>query len=317
MKKIVIAGLVNVETTVKVREFPIPYYPIDFTTDGVHSSVSGVGYNLAKAFQTLGDQISIATYIGEDEEGKRIERAFLEAGINTQGIIKDLNDTPQSVILYESDGRRQCYCDLKDIQDKEYTSLGMDNLLDGADLVCACNINFSRALLQEAKKRNICIATDVHVLGDINDAYNKEFMEAADILFLSDENIPVDGEDSSFQAPRNFIIKLKETYSSSIIVMGLGSKGALLYSRKKNRFYHVAAVTTRKVVNTVGAGDSLFSAYLHFYIQGVDEVEALTRAVTFASYKIGESGGAKGFLPEEELLKLCNTCNYCVTEYEI
>ena len=28
--KILVSGLLNVETTLAVREFPIPYYPIDY-----------------------------------------------------------------------------------------------------------------------------------------------------------------------------------------------------------------------------------------------------------------------------------------------
>ena len=56
-KRVIIAGLINVETTVKVHGFPIPYFPIDFTTDGISTGISGVGYNLARAFQKLGDQV--------------------------------------------------------------------------------------------------------------------------------------------------------------------------------------------------------------------------------------------------------------------
>lgn len=306
MSKIIISGLVNVETTVKVREFPIPYYPIDFSTDGINTGVSGVGYNLARAFQKLGDNVSMISFIGEDEEGYRIEREFDSYGIKTKGIKKELKKTPQSVILYDPSGRRQCYCDLKDIQEHTYQMDDKIDELDQADLLCACNINFSRSLLQEAKKRNISIATDVHVLGDIEDEYNKEFMEAADILFLSDENLS--------SSPKKFIIELKNRYSNKIIVIGLGSKGALLYSRGKDKLIHIGAVSTRSIVNTVGAGDSLFSSFLHCYIKGMDEIEAIKYAVTFASYKIGDNGGAVGFLSEDELFRLSKKLTYDIKE---
>lgn len=306
MGKIIISGLVNVETTVKIREFPIPYFPIDFSTDGVSTGVSGVGYNLARAFQKLGDSVSMVSFIGEDEEGDRIEREFNSYGIGTKGIKKELKKTPQSVILYEPSGRRQCYCDLKDIQEHTYQMEDRIEELEKADLLCACNINFSRSLLQEAKKRNVLIATDVHVLGDIEDEYNKEFMEAADILFLSDESLP--------SAPEEFIIELRNRYYNKIIVIGLGSKGALLYSREKDKLIHIGAVTTRSIVNTVGAGDSLFSSFLHCYIKEMDEIEAIKYAVTFASYKIGDNGGAVGFLSEDELFSLSKKLTYDIKE---
>ena len=66
----------------------------------------------------------------------------------------------------------------------------------------------------------------------------------------------------------------------------------------------IPAVSIRPVVNTVGAGDALFSAFAHFYVKGNDPTEALSKATVFASYKIGESGASKGFLTEDALSAL-------------
>lgn len=61
------------------------------------------------------------------------------------------------------------------------------------------------------------------------------------------------------------------------------------------------AVKTRKVVNTVGAGDSLLSSFIHFYFKNYNPYEAIKKAIIFASYKIGEKGAANGFLQEETI----------------
>ena len=66
MKKILVSGLVNTETTVKVRKFPIDYYPIDYPFFGVNTAVSGVGYNLALALTTLGDEVQLHSMTGTD-----------------------------------------------------------------------------------------------------------------------------------------------------------------------------------------------------------------------------------------------------------
>ena len=58
MKNILISGLVNTETTCRVRQFPIHYYPIDYPFFGVSTAVSGVAYNLARAMTTLGTRVS-------------------------------------------------------------------------------------------------------------------------------------------------------------------------------------------------------------------------------------------------------------------
>ena len=67
-----------------------------------------------------------------------------------------------------------------------------------------------------------------------------------------------------------------------------------------------AAVAVGEVVNTVGAGDALFSSFLHYYAKGYKPADALDRAQIFASYKIGFNGASVGFANEqlvEELVK--------------
>ena len=51
--KIFVSGLMNIETTVKIKSFPINYFPIDYPFFGVNSSVSGVGVNVGKALKNL------------------------------------------------------------------------------------------------------------------------------------------------------------------------------------------------------------------------------------------------------------------------
>ena len=40
-----------------------------------------------------------------------------------------------------------------------------------------------------------------------------------------------------------------------------------------NEFVELTAVKTKEVINTVGAGDALFSAFIHFYAKGMEEKE--------------------------------------------
>lgn len=65
-KKILVSGLINTETTVKVKKFPIEYFPIDYPFFGVNTRVSGVAYNIVKALNTLGDDAKFVTMTGKD-----------------------------------------------------------------------------------------------------------------------------------------------------------------------------------------------------------------------------------------------------------
>ena len=289
MANVLISGLVNVETTLKVRQFPIEYYPIDYPFFGVNSAVSGVGFNLASALHTLGDEVRLAGMLGQDFHAAYIRDTFAGRGLPISDLLPLLEQNPSSVVLYEESGRRQVWCDLKDIQEKEYPFCS--EMLADVDLVAACNINFNRPLLAMAKAAGKPIATDVHVLSNIYDDYNRDFLQAADILFLSDEAV---GEDH-----HGFLRALYDAYHTPLIVLGRGSKGATLV--ESGHLADLPAVQVGAVVNTVGAGDALFSAFLHYHLKGYSALEALKRAQLFASAKIAVSGGAAGFVTETQI----------------
>ena len=295
-KKIVVAGLINIETTQAIGSFPIEYNPIDYTFFGIESTVSGVGYNVSKAVKSLGSDVTLLSLIGKDMYKECIYKELEKSEIRKDGIIESLDQIPQSIVLYDKDGKRKIYLDLKDIQDMSYPVAENGNVFNDADIAVICNINFARSLFPEAKKFAKKIASDVHVVSDINDDFNKEFMQNADILFMSNEGIL--GREEAF------IHEVAAAYDNEIIVIGMGSAGALLYEKKTQEVTLVEAVQVRDVVSTIGAGDALFSAFIHFYSKGDTPKEALQKAVYFAGYKIGEKGAACGFITEDELLKL-------------
>lgn len=66
----------------------------------------------------------------------------------------------------------------------------------------------------------------------------------------------------------------------------------------------ITAVSLQPIVNTIGAGDALFSAFNHVYHRRHDPYEAIKMAVLFAGYKICTAGAADGFLTASELAVL-------------
>ena len=289
MSKIFVSGLSNTETSCRVGSFPIEYAPVDYNFFGVTSVASGVGLNVALALTKLGDDVTLASFAADDAAGIAVRSA---AEPIHEARLAPCADTPQSVVLFDGDGRRRVYTDLKDIQDRRLPSEIYADIADH-DAFCLCNINFSRELLPLAKATGKPILCDVHCLSDTADEYNADFMRYADVLFLSNENIQGREE--------GFIRELSEAYPCDIIAVGMGSKGALLYTREDDELSLIPAVSTREVVNTVGAGDALFSAFTHFYVKGFSPRESMRAAVAFASYKIGESGASRGFLTEAQL----------------
>ena len=194
MRRILVSGLINIETTLQVEGFPIDYEPVRFPFFGIQSSVSGVGYNVAKALTVLGDDVRFLSLIGGDMAGRLVLESLADDGISAERVITALRQTPQSVILYDRTGRRAINTDLKDIQDVAYPADRFDEAIAGCELAVLCNINFSRPFLARAQAQGVPIATDVHTIADLDDPYNRDFMAAASILFMSDEGLPCAAE---------------------------------------------------------------------------------------------------------------------------
>ena len=295
MKKILVSGLINLETSLDVKSFPVDYSPIEYPFFGVNSFVSGVGFNVAKALKTLGSDVDLLSILGDDFLGDVIIQKLKKEQININHcLIYPGTKTAESVILVDENGKRKIYCDLKDLQDKEPLDESVINL-EEYSLLALTNINFNRRLLKAAEEKGLAVASDVHVLSSLEDQYNNDFMKAANILFLSNEGIL--GREESF------VKDLFDKYHNDIIVCGLGDQGALMYIGKEQKLYYEKAIAPKGVISTVGAGDALFSAFVHFLNKGEKPEVCLKKAVLFAGLKISSSGGSNGFVNEEELNK--------------
>ncbi len=116
---------------------------------GVNTGVAGVAYNLSKALKSLGDQVRLISMTGSDVGGEYVRREIETIGIDAANMQQQLRQTPNSVILYDGEGKRQIYCDLKDIQDMSFDF--QREMYQDCDVIVACNINFNRNLLKKAK----------------------------------------------------------------------------------------------------------------------------------------------------------------------
>lgn len=291
MGKFFVSGLTNIETTCRVGGFPIAYAPCHYPFHGVHATVSGVGINVTYALAALGDEVRSASIVGRDFLAEWVRADFARRGVSDAWLAPLLAETPQSVILYDGDGRRQINVDLKEVQETDYPEERFRDGIAGCDAAVLCNINFSRRFLTQARASGVRVATDVHCVSDLHDAYNADFMRGAHVLFMSDEHM---------DDPAEFTRAVAAEYGNDIVVTGLGGDGALLHV-KGGGITHHPAVATRPIVNTIGAGDALFSAFLHYFVKGEGPQQALRKAMYFASHKIGAKGAAEGFLGESEL----------------
>lgn len=307
-KIIYVSGIINFETIVDVDSFPIFYHPIEYPFFGVNSTVSGQAFNIAKALKILGNNVILSSNVGEDFLGKIVANEIKANKIDTSLIKNALEKTPNAVVLVDRDNNTMVYNDIKDIQDvvNELTDKEIAKM-EESDLVILSNTNFNRPVLKKAKELGKLVASDVHIIADLEDAHNKEFMENSDILFLSKKGL----DNTNYES---FLYSIYEKYHNEIIVLGEGRDGAMILDSRNKVIYHIDAITLRNIVNTVGSRDALFSSFLHFYIRTRNALESLELAEVFTSYKLGENGGANGFLPAAEVKKIAKKVDFDVYE---
>jgi hypothetical protein len=164
MAIVAVTGLYTHETNLSVAGFPLEYAPVYFPFHGVTQSHAGVGLNVSVALSCLGNTVGLATYIGSDDLGDQIISALPRFGLTDKFFLRCRGDTSQSAILVLTDGNRQTHCALNGLQNYSYPREQIPELLDNAQLVVVCNINFARPVLAAARERGIPVATNVHVL---------------------------------------------------------------------------------------------------------------------------------------------------------
>ena len=288
MTRFLVSGLINVETSLHVTGFPLDTNPIHYPLFGIKSAVSGAGFNAAKALTTLGNSVLFLSIVGHDFAGQQVLENLRHNYIRADYVIAQASETVQAIILHDDEGRRQIHIDLKDVPDQIYPVQRISHALDRSDQVLLCNVNFNRALLKQAQEAGKRITTDVHALSSLEDEHNREFMQAADVLFMSDKNFPVPAVEFGREVMR--------CYQPEVLVIRRGEQGVLLFTRSEKEPITVPCVQTRAVVNRVGAGSALVSAFAHCYAQEKTVLESVQRAMVFASYKVGSVGAAEGFL---------------------
>lgn len=287
--RVVVAGAVNLETTVPVEGFPLRYQAVHFAM-GIRSAPSGVGLNVALALRALGNEVRLLALLGDDPAGRVIREHIAGAGLAAE--LPPTPETPQSVILYDPAGRRRAETDLKGLQSATFPPDRFEAALAGCDLAVLANINWTRPLLARARAAGVPIATDLHEVRAVDDPYDADYLAHADVLFLSGEQLPA--------GPEEFAARLRQRADPEVIGIGLGGQGALVCPRGAPPT-RVPALRPRPVRSTVGAGDALFASFLHFRPRHGDPVEAMRRAVAFAGWKVGEASAAAGFPTEEQV----------------
>ncbi len=293
MGKFIVAGIVQVETIVQVDAIPVVYTPITSKSDSIFTDIGGDAYTECLALKALGDEVTFMSMIGKNAQIDIVNMYDMCMGIDTGYVLNVLDSTPTAVVLYDKGRQQQIFEDIKNLRDFEYDMSIFEKEAKTADMIVLANAKFCHPLARKAKELGKPLAINFRGFSEDKIQYNEDLLRLADIIYISDDNLV----DSSY----DFVRSIATRFNPEIIILGQGSNGLTIYVKKTDTLVHYNTIKTNDVVNTVGAGEALFSCFLHFYMANQDAKHAIRNALLFASYKIGFTGSSKGFLSEEEL----------------
>lgn len=292
MSRVVVAGVVTVRASRCVGAFPLlPAHGFD--ENGISIRLSGTGWTVARTLQQSGSDVLFATYVGADELGQ-----LAVNGLRRDGLLGPTTllceSQPRSIVLHDRDGAKVSTTDLRATPHLSYPPDVFASAVDAkeCDMAVLTNIAFTRPLIPLALDRNIPIATDLHLVDDLDSQYNRSWMAAAHVVACSHEALPM--------TPEEWCRAMWSRYGTEIVVVGCGAGGATLGVRSLGRVWQVPAVLPRGLTYTSGAGDTLLASFVHHYLATEDPLLALRNGVLTAGWKVGgrpeEEAGAAAHL---------------------
>lgn len=292
--KIVVAGVTSLYMAVGVDGFPLRYAPTGKAA-WMRSGVTGAAGHIAQTMAALGNDVELCTVAGHDLAGNAIRAHLDDHGLLGDGVTENAASS-LGVVLVAPDGRRMGYPYLAAVNAVQYPADVFSRCAEGADLAVLTNARFVQPLIGPAQRMGLPIAVDVHLISDIDDDYNRPWLEAADIVFCSHERLAC--------PPSKWVAQVFARYPGCEIAgVGKGPGGCLLGLRD-GTLVEVPAVAMRGVVNTAGAGDVLFASFLHAWMATGNPVQALRSAVLHAGWKVGDSFPGASLLTESDLDEL-------------
>jgi sugar/nucleoside kinase (ribokinase family) len=287
----VVVGNVGVDTNVYLQGDEIDFSVEANFTENVDYVGQAGGY-AARGFAQLGRRTAFVGYVGEDHNGLLVRQAFARDRIDTTALFVDPAGTCRSVNVVSRDGRRKNFYDGRSHMTLEPPLEVCRDVLSRARLVHFNIPNWARRLLPVARACGAVVSCDIQDPASADDPYRRDFVEHADVIFVSATNFP---------EPEPLVASLLARQPEAIVVAGLGARGCALGARGAIRRF-AAIETGAPVVDTNGAGDALAVGFLTSWaLDGYDLETSILRGQIAARHTCSIKASSDGLITPSEL----------------
>lgn len=276
MKKVFTCGGASWNSVITLDKFP------GDIAQTIHNcnfdeTIGNTGAGKALSLSSLGFHTTFHSLIGDDVYGHRVKKEldlpnlYFTTDIDPRGTERHLN-------ILNSEGER---ISIFINPSSDYPTLDLDffqRIIFHADYSVINISNYCRQLLPICKNLNKEIWTDLHDY-NLGNPYHQDFINAADYIFLSSDNLPK-YEDFMYEQIAN---------GKQLVVCTHAKNGASALT-SAGKWYDIPIIEEYEMINTNGAGDSFFSGFLYAFDKDYDTQTCLQYATVNAGLCISSEG---------------------------
>ena len=294
-------------------EAPVPV--IDVQRE---SEVLGGAGNVVNNLVALGAKVSVASAIGEDENGKRLLGMLHSLGVSTEGVVTDKERkttkksrviaSQQQVVRFDSESRQEIS---KETEDRILRAF--EKMLPSLDIVLLSDYGkgvlsdtLTKSIIKLARKEGVGVLVDPK--GRDYSKYRgatlvtpnrKEASEATGIEICDEESLKRAG------------FKLKNDLNLDMAMITLSEEGMAIFDESMRTIPTVA----KEVYDVTGAGDTVLSTLGFVLAAGGKIDEAARIANAAAAVVVGKLGSATATW--DEIIAYETTLHESTTEHRI
>jgi sugar/nucleoside kinase (ribokinase family) len=261
MTQVLILGGVSFNTMIYVDAFPPPA-PQTIFPERFHETIGSTGAGKALNMARMGMRVTLHELIGEDVYGRAVTVILRDAGVD---FIHDPapRGTQRHVNLMDPDGRRISMIIVPGPANPPIDRARLAALIPASDYVVLNISDYCRTLVPLIREHGKAIWTDVHDYDGVN-TYHRDFVDAADYLFLSSDAMP------GYRA----FMEQQIARGKRLVICTHGRHGATALT-PEGGWIEAPIVDSYRRTDTNGAGDAFFSGVLYGHARDLDIARCL------------------------------------------
>lgn len=269
MSKVLVIAGATVDKIICLDRLPEPKPGTVFSKNS-YDTIGSTGCGKAISLKKLGFDTTFHAMIGADSSGELIKNAMKQLGVR---FIYDIDPkgTEEHVNLMDDLGGRMSIFTKYATFEPELELTRFISLITESDYIVLNIINYARKLIPLIKAQKKEIWCDIHDYDGKNE-YHKDFIDAADYLFMS----------SDHSKDYKTFMQEQIKQGKKLVVCTHGKDGASALDFTGN-LINIPIIDAYQRVDTNGAGDNFFSGFLYAHSKGL----ALDECLKYGSIAAG------------------------------